>query len=518
MSEASVHIQGVRFSYRGANGGYAQPPHEATATGESGTTTTEPLPTPDAIIALDDFSLTCHPGTITLICGASGSGKSTALRLVNGLVPHFDEGQLTGEVTVQGESIADAPLPDLGKHSETVFQNPRSQFFTSEVMTELAFRGENWGLDPATIIAQATTAARAVGIEDLLGERLDQLSGGQLQKVACAQALTPGAAILLFDEPTSNLSPEAIDDFANLLATLKAQGHTIVVAEHRLYFLQHLADQVVIMADGRITHHLSGEGFYTLDEAQRLALGLRTLHDPRAAHGPARPEVTDGLELNQVRYAYPGKPVLNIDHAVFAAGKITALTGENGVGKSTLARLICGLAKAEKGSGITLHGQPLTTGKRLANTALVMQDVHRQLFADSVLGEVMIGRDGEQDEVKAKQVLDELGLGDTLDRHPLALSGGQKQRLVVASAVVADKAVYLFDEPTSGVDYRHLLGISQQMRRLADNGAVVIVITHDPELVATCADHIAVMHHLDSYSEGEAQLTFSLPLTKGGRR
>lgn len=512
MNEPSIVLDGVCFSYRApigagdGQGDVAHPPAHTEAKAPSDAHRTTPGATGPVIAALTDISFTCDPGTITLICGASGSGKSTVLRVINGLIPHFNEGELTGTVRVKGTSIPDAPIEDLGQESETVFQNPRSQFFTSEVLSELAFREENWGEDPQVILEKVQAAAQAVGIEDLLDARLDQLSGGQLQKVACAQALAPGTTVLLFDEPTSNLSPEAIDGFAKLLGQLKAQGHTIVVAEHRLYCLNGLADQVIIMADGRITHQLHGDAFYAVDDQTRRDLGLRTLHDPRFEPGPARPQPGEGLGIEQLRFAYARHPVLRIDHVVFSAGKITALTGENGVGKSTLARIICGLTKAEKGGTITLNGQPLSSAKRLASTALVMQDVHRQLFADSVLGEVMIGRDGEQDETNAKQVLEELGLGTTLDRHPLALSGGQKQRLVVASAVVAHKAIYLFDEPTSGVDYRHLQGISNQMRRLADQGAVVIVITHDPELIATCADDIAVMHQASQVGPNQSQL------------
>lgn len=496
MSDPIIQVKDVDFSYQSTTGGYATTPGEEAQ---------RPV-----IHALSDLSFACSPGTITLICGASGSGKSTALRLINGLVPHFNEGVLTGEVIVQGEAIPDAPLADLGTHSETVFQNPRTQFFTSEVMSELAFRGENWGLDPAIILDQVAAAAREVGIEDLLEKRLDSLSGGQLQKIACAQALTPGTAILLFDEPTSNLSPEAIDAFRDLLVRLKDQGHTIVVAEHRVYFLRDLADQVFIMADGRISHQLDGASFYEMAEAERLNLGLRTLEDPRTPVTTPRDEVlpAQGLHLQTLTYSYGQEPVLTIDDAVFASGRITALTGDNGVGKSTLARVICGLAKPAKGSLISLAGHPLGAAKRLASTALVMQDVHRQLFGESVLAEVLIGREGEGDHEDEIRILTELGLEHTLDRHPLSLSGGQKQRLVIASAVVADKAIYIFDEPTSGVDYRHLHGIAQQMRLLADNGAVVIVITHDPELIATCADDIAVMRAARTLEAGDGQIHF----------
>lgn len=501
MSQPTVVIQGANFSYHGSRGQEgAVPPEDASAVGET-------------ITALHDISFSCSPGTITLICGSSGSGKSTALRLINGLVPHVNEGTLDGHISVMGDSIPDAPLQALGTHSETVFQNPRTQFFTSEVIAELAFRGENWGLDPDDIITHAHKAAQLVGIEDLLDRDLDGLSGGQLQKVACAQALTPKPPVLIFDEPTSNLSPDAIDHIGQLLAKLKAAGHTIVVAEHRLYFLRGLADHVIVMADGTIAHRYDGDTFFNLSEEERQDLGLRTLNDPRRALGPRvdSSEQPGDLVLDKVRFAYGANQVLNIDHAAFPARAITVITGDNGVGKSTLARIICGLGRPQRGGTITINGKVTRSSERLGSTTVVMQDVHRQLFGDSVLAEVMIGQRGDEAKTKAIEVLRDLGLDDTLERHPLALSGGQKQRLVVAAAVVANKAVYIFDEPTSGVDYRHLNGISAQMRSLADRGAVVLVITHDPELIATCADHIAHMRDIDDLTPGMPQLTFHSP-------
>ncbi|WP_336249942.1 ABC transporter ATP-binding protein [Stomatohabitans albus] len=506
MNDPSVRIEHAQFSYQGG--------HEASGGFDSTTSSVEQSHT---VTALRDISLRCEPGTITLICGASGSGKSTVLRLINGLVPHVNEGTLTGTVQVMGESVPDAPIEALGTHSETVFQNPRTQFFTSEVLSELAFRGENWGKAPETILNQAMIAAKQVGIEDLLDQELMNLSGGQLQKVACAQALTPQPPVLIFDEPTSNLSPEAIDQMGELLHTLKAAGHTIIVAEHRLYFLRDLADHVVVMADGAIAHEYDGPTFFNLSEDDRQALGLRTLVDPRTPLGPSvhdgtdKREHDDGLVLDQVRFSYGDKRILDIDHAAFRSHTITAITGDNGVGKSTLARVLCGLARPARGGVIKLKHKRVRSRQRLSETTVVMQDVHRQLFGESVLTEVMIGQTGEDATTRARDVLRALGLAGTEERHPLALSGGQKQRLVVAAAVVADKSVYIFDEPTSGVDYRHLNGISAQMRELADRGAVVLVITHDPELIATCADQIVRMESLDTIGTGQPQLSFHLP-------
>lgn len=449
----------------------------------------------DYVASLQDVSFTCQPGTITLLCGASGSGKSTALRLLNGLVPHFHSGVLSGKITVDGQEVENAPIAEMGASSATVFQNPRTQFFTGEVFSELAFRGENYGEDPEDIRARSHQALEKIGIEYLKNARFTQMSGGELQKVACAQALVSGSKVLLFDEPTSNLSPEAIRDFTKLLAELKAEGHTIVVAEHRLYFLNGLADHVLILENGKIAHRFTGKDFFALSDNQRKELGLRSLEIPHYQIGDIAHDTGQekGIQIRNLEFAYRGNRVLYIDQAAFPAGQVTALVGDNGVGKTTLSKVLSGLAKPGKNTKITLDGKDTKPAQLTKAAYVVMQDVNRQLFSDSVLGEVTLGKASSADNEKAKELLTEMDLVEHVERHPLSLSGGQKQRLVIASALASDKKIYIFDEPTSGVDYRHLQAISARLKSLAQSGAVVIVITHDPELISICADSVAVL-------------------------
>lgn len=220
------------------------------------------------------------------------------------------------------------------------------------------------------------------------------------------------------------------------------------------------------------------------------------------------PDVNDlssrGLRLENLRFSYGNHQILDIPDFTFPAGKVNVLVGQNGVGKTTLSRVICGLAKAS--GQISLNGKPLSRRERQRLAYIVMQDVHRQLFADSVLAEVTLGqkpyRPGHGEPASAQatrmtpppervqEILADLDLWDLRERHPLSLSGGQKQRLVIASALAWRKQVYIFDEPTSGVDYRHLLQIAGQLRTLADTGAVVIVVTHDFELLEHAADTV----------------------------
>lgn len=450
---------------------------------------------------IDEVSFRAEPGTVTLLCGPSGSGKTTALRLLNGLVPHFHPGILTGSVRVGGCDVTTAELHDCAAVSATVFQNPRTQFFTPTVRGELAFASENLGVDPDEILRRMGHAVTTAGIEHLIGRNLAELSGGELQRVACACSIVSGTSVLLFDEPTSNLSPAGISDLRQIIAELKDAGHAIVVAEHRLHFLAGVADTVHLLRDGAIERSFTGAEFFAMPDAERRQAGLRRLttgslpHSdkqpaPPPDHSP-HPEPRTGLALDNVRFAYGSQQILDIARLTFPAGTVTALNGPNGIGKSTLARLLCGLDAPAKGGSISLDGTTATPAALRRSGYVVMQDTGRQLFAETVEEEVTLGlpRD-RRAAIDVPAVLAEFDLAGLGGRHPHALSGGQRQRLVIASASVQDKRVYILDEPTSGVGLSHLETIARHMRRLAADGAVVIVITHDDELIAACADAV----------------------------
>ncbi|MFC2360750.1 MAG: ABC transporter ATP-binding protein, partial [Actinomyces dentalis] len=405
---------------------------------------------------LDDVDMDVTPGALTLVCGASGSGKSTVLRLLNGLIPNFHEGELSGRVLIDDEDVSSAPIERSGLRTATVFQNPASQFFTTTVADELAFAPQNYRVEAGEIRRRRAGALEELGIGDLADRDLRTLSGGQVQKVACAQALAQRTPVILLDEPTSNLDPRAIDDVRATIGRLKAAGRTLVVAEHRVYFLRGLVDEVVIMGRGRVVHRMAGEELWRIGEARRKELGLRALERPRLAVRPAglaaiaggpggRPgaddaagnaagDGADGLLIENLQVERSGRLVLDIPRLFFPAGAVTGVVGANGVGKTTLARAVCRLQRARRGARMSLGGRELRSGRAF----LVMQDVHRQLFTESV-----------SQEASAPQ-LERLDLAALADRHPLSLSGGQKQRLVIATAIDQDARVLILDEPTSG--------------------------------------------------------------------
>ena len=487
--------------------------------------------TGDRVEALKDVDLSADAGSLTLVCGASGCGKSTLMKALTGLVPQMTPGELDGVVRINGRNLA-----DVGHLCSSVFQNPRTQFFCDTVAEELAFCGENYGRERATLRQQSERAAKLMGISHLMERKLTTLSGGQLQKVALACALASGAPVLLADEPTSNLDPAAISEVRAALKVLKEQGLTIVVVEHRLHFLRGLADQVLLMESGRVTRRWNGAEFFSMGQAQRRSLGLRTLVDPgppetwvgqgqvgcqenQVGQGQAaRQEKQVGRQENreatpsQVRlscrglsFAYGANPVFEGLDADFPAGQITCIAGANGVGKTTLVRVLCGLAAPSSGT-ISLDGVPASRKTRRSACALVMQDTGRQLFSDTLAGELTIGASHASGQ-SGEQLLADFDLANLGERHPLSLSGGQKQRLVIAAARATGRPIVILDEPTSGVDARHLDSITATLRRIADEGAAVVVVTHDGEFAAACADRLITLTATGAYCarEGDQQ-------------
>ncbi|MET7403320.1 ABC transporter ATP-binding protein [Dactylosporangium sp. NPDC005572] len=446
--------------------------------------------------SLTDVTLCVTPGEFVVLCGASGSGKSTALRLMNGLIPHFHEGTLTGAVQVDGLKTATARLDELGLRTGTVLQHPRRQFFTDSAGEEVAFALENFGYEPAVVHARVDAALTALAACLPVAARLRLLSGGQQQQVALAAASAHEPDILLLDEPSSNLDADAVQRLTASLALLKARGMTIVVAEHRLRYLRGILDRVVVMREGRTEVQWSAQQFRALPDEDLAREGLRgearpvdlpelaaaggSVADPATKGGPS----TGALQLADIRCRLAGRTVLDLDHVAFAAGTVTAIRGANGAGKSTLARVVTGLQSCP--GNVRLDGRKLSRRARQRASAIVMQDVQRQLFTDSVDAEVRLA--AARNDIDVDQALRELDLTRFADRHPLSLSGGQQQRLVIAAARISRRRIVVFDEPSSGVDQRHLQSISDQIRQVAHEGAVVLLISHDEDLLALAAD------------------------------
>lgn len=441
--------------------------------------------------SLHNISLTIDTGEVVLLCGESGCGKTTVTRLINGLIPNYYPGELHGEVLIEGRDISKLPLYETAKMVGSVFQNPRSQFFNVDTISELAFGAENMGLPVAEIQRRLHRVSGELKIEKLMGRSIFQLSGGEKQKIACASVSVSDPDVLVLDEPTSNLDDEAIEELRQLIQIWKNKGKTIIVAEHRLYFLRELIDRVVYMQDGRISEIYSAGEFKQLSTLKLEQMGLRPLcleGLTKEKSGEVRSD--DLLDLSGFSFCYRGSNVqaISMERLSIPKGEIIAVIGHNGAGKSTFARCLCGLEKRAKGE-VDFQKARLNYRQRLKKCFMVMQDVNHQLFTESVLDEVLLSME-EEDEDKAGSILEELDLLHLKELHPMSLSGGQKQRVAIASAIASGREIIIFDEPTSGLDLRHMKEVAGNLRKLADMGKTLFVITHDPEFILSCCTHL----------------------------
>lgn len=445
--------------------------------------------------SLKHVSFHIASGEVVLLCGRSGCGKTTITRLINGLIPHFYEGNVMGGVTVAGQDVLAQPITKTAQSVGSVFQNPRSQFFNVDSTSEIVFGCENMGWSFEMIDARLQEVVGVFALTPLLDRNLFHLSGGEKQKIACASVSMADPPVMVLDEPASNLDPGAIRLLAMVIAEWKRQGKTIVIAEHRLTYLRKVADRVIYMEEGRIVQDLPAEQFWQIPDVDICARGLRTtkmieFHEGRAACIDER----ERFHIQDLRFSRKEGMTLQIPELSLPCGAIIGILGENGSGKTTLARCLCGLEKSCKGKFV-LAGKSLSRRERLRRSFLVMQDVNHQLFTESVEEEVLISMSGCEDEKEAaaERILASIDLLPFRELHPLALSGGQKQRVAVASALASQKDLLIFDEPTSGLDRQHMLEVAENLRRLSALGKTIFLITHDPELVQECCEYFVFL-------------------------
>jgi energy-coupling factor transport system ATP-binding protein len=468
--------------------------------------------TPVSGNSLRDVSFELEPGTFTVLAGISGSGKSTVLRALCGLVPHFYGGEADGELEVGGLDVRSHGPGELAAVCGTVFQEPETQVVMGGVRAELELPLEHRGEPAATVARAVEETALALGVAHLLGRRTDTLSGGELQRVAIAAAMVHGPELLLLDEPTSQLDPVAGDELVWLLRRLNEDwGTAVLIAEHRLERCLPAADRVIALVDGQVARDAAPRDYlaWAVDAMPVLATPAARLFS--MAGLPARPasvkEAKAGLREAGIEHLEADPPPAAVHHrrrwfarrngepagalslrgvwfeiedgpTVLAGleldlrpGDRVALMGRNGAGKSTLLRLAKGLAEPTRGRI-----------ERAGEVALLLQNP-----GDYLIHEHAIDDAGVEGVAAA-------GLAGREAANPRDLSGGERQRLALEVVLAGEPcAAVLLDEPTRGMDRVHKNGLAQRIGALADAGAAVVVATHDTEFAASFADRVVLL-------------------------
>lgn len=435
------------------------------------------------IPALRDVSVKVGAGEVILIAGDSGSGKSTFVKSVNGLIPNIIEGEIKGKRYIKANDAENMPIYEISEIIGSVFQSPRSQFFTLNSESELVFAMENYGFSKKDMQLRIKELSGILPIGNLMDKDIFKLSSGERQLLALASAMVLRPDILLFDEPSANLDYGNSMKLKKIILKLKEAGKTVLVADHRFFYLNGIIDRVLLIQDGRLTIYNSENEF----KSSRYNTRNFNLFDSDI---PFKERTESGEIIASINNVNK-KGILEGIDLEFSTGEVTTIIGSNGAGKTTLAKLLTNSIKPDGGE-IWTESMPF----------YVMQDVDYQLFGTSVSSELEIGNEGIDAEDKDK-VLAELEILKYRDTHPFDLSGGEKQRLQIAMATLSEAKILIFDEPTSGLDIKSMNRVVGEVTKLAKEKAVII-ISHDYEFIRKVSDRIVYL------KEGSVQKDFIL--------
>lgn len=439
--------------------------------------------------ALQDVKGTVPSGKCIVLCGDSGCGKTTLLRSMNHLIPTFYEGSLKGYCRMKGQDINALSIGETGKLAASVFQDPRSHFFTVNSSTEVAFGLENHGVTQEKMKRRVEKAFAVFHLEKLKDRNVYELSSGERQLVSILAAWAMDTEILLLDEPTANLDFAAINQLREVLLSLKQQGKTLVISEHRLHYLTDIADEYWVMAQGEIREKRTAQELLALSDEQLSRLSLRTTnlaHLTLQVKQPISPcSETAVLSIRDVGFSYRRNESEILRHCFMRVhtGEVVGLIGSNGSGKTTLGKIVSGLLRADYGE-INYNGKPANTRVLRKNSLFIMQEAEFQFFTNSVINELKYGhKDTPEICAEIERLLKRFGMWEYRNRHPFSLSGGQMQKLTLMLACLSSKPIIILDEPTAGLDAKSLkscVALIQEMQKKK----MILIITHDLELIS----------------------------------
>lgn len=455
---------------------------------------------------------------------------------MNGLIPHYYNGKIQGEVYVDGKDISKLLLHEIGHIVGTVFQDPRSQFFTTTTDEEIAFGLQTICKTKDEIRKRVEKVYTELDMGELKGKSVFELSSGQKQKVAIASIYAMKPKVLILDEPSANLDMKASFDLFFILEKLKRKGTTIILIEHRLYYVKALFDRFVLVKDGEIAEDLSRKAVLDLQQEFWNKNGLRSfdldvcnLGKETNIYKTDRSIIT-GKELSFCYYRgflnreKKSQYILNKLNFKMEYRRAIGLIGLNGAGKTTFARILSGLEKVKMGEIIDEQGKLMKDKDLMKISYFVFQDSDYQLFSESVLNEMLLGlpnANKNENSEKAISILKILGLEKYVDKHPFALSRGEKQRLTIACGMMKRAKVFIYDEPTSGCDKESMLAVARLIENQTKSGTTVLIISHDFEFLANTVSEVWVIGNgkIESVLEmEESNKSLLLEKMMGGRK
>ena len=488
-------------------------------------------------LVLNNVNLQISDGEFCVVVGPTGSGKSTFLRAINGLVPHATGGNFAGDVTVEGRSTRVNPPRELADLVGFVGQNPAASFVTDVVEDELAYTMENLGVAPIVMRRRVEDTLDLLGLHGIRHRSLRTLSGGQQQRVAIGAVLTALPRVLVLDEPTSALDPVAAEEVLSTLARLVHDvGLSVLVAEHRLERVLPFCDRVILLGGngGVVKSGLPSEIMLSspvapplielarvahwdplpmsIRDARRLSVGLRERLgklDPQQFHrqrAATNVEVTFAT-LRRVSVTYENVEALReLDLELY--GEVTAVMGRNGSGKSTLLNVLAGARRPVRGIALVAGADPskLTPRQLISRVGLVPQDAQLLLYCDSVESECAAAdKEGHLAVGTTIGLLQRLNSEMPMTQHPRDLSEGQRLTLALSVVLAHGASLILLDEPTRGLDYASKARLEVIIHELIGTGHSVVIATHDVEFVARVADRAIVLADGEIVGDGPAR-------------
>lgn len=470
---------------------------------------------------LKNINLMLADGEMLLLAGRSGCGKSTLIKAVSGLLGSEERGELQGAIYLQGEDISKWPPEKTGQLVGTVYQSPDDQLFAMTVADEVGFALENQGEEPEIIARKVSETLELVGLGGFEDYSIHKLSGGQRQRLALASILVTRPGLLILDEPVSQMNPQGVQSFMQLLVRLNREaGIAILMIEHRVNELYKYFSRLAVMQEGSIVYDglvadawqaMTGRSDLGLREPQTVKLCralqlselttdegriVQMLHSeceplPAAAQAQPAGQQQPLLEARDLYYTYPGskEPTLKKLQFTLYQGQITAIMGFNGAGKSTLMNLLGGLTQTQQGS-MLLEGKPVD--KQLGKIGYLRQEPDLMLLADTVREE-LCWKNNTITQQELQLLLKHMNLEEYADDFPLALSKGQRLRVVLGAMLAKKPALLLLDEPTTGQDEQSLAEIRRLLLAYKEQGGSIFICTHDMELAAQVADRVIVL-------------------------